>query len=439
MKEGYKVTEIGDIPESWELIPLYELRNKADRYSFTGGPFGSDLKSSDYTTSGVRVIQLQNIGEGEFVDKGFIYTSVEKANQLRSCNIYPNEIILAKMAPVARCCKVPDFTEKFVMCSDGIRLSVNKDKFDNEFVYQALNTDYFKKKAELQSTGSTRSRIGLNDLKLIPIAAPKNKIEQQKIASVLSTVDEKIENIDAQISQIRELKRCLMQQLLTKGIGHTKFKSSELGEIPESWELVPLGEVLKLQGGYAFKSNDACEDGIPWLKIANVGVAKVIWNELSFLPTGYEILYKDYCLKKGDIVIAMTRPLLGDNLKIAKITKNDEGALLNQRVGRIVLKPGIYKEFAYQVINSASFIDSLKREIIGSDPPNISSTTFEKLNIALPPIQEQEKVSIILATVDKKFESLQSKKETYQQLKKGLMQQLLIGKIRVNTNEPAFA
>ena len=66
VKEGYKETEIGVIPEDWEVTRIIELADKSDRYSFTGGPFGSDLKSSDYTDEGVRVIQLQNIGEGIF-------------------------------------------------------------------------------------------------------------------------------------------------------------------------------------------------------------------------------------------------------------------------------------------------------------------------------------------------------------------------------------
>jgi type I restriction enzyme S subunit len=123
------------IPQDWKAVPIYELRNKEDRYGFTGGPFGSDLKSEHYTDIGVKIIQLQNIGEGEFINKGLAFTSEEKANELFSCNIFPEEIILAKMAPVARCCKVPSTDERYVMCSDGIRLSVDRSRFDNEFVF----------------------------------------------------------------------------------------------------------------------------------------------------------------------------------------------------------------------------------------------------------------------------------------------------------------
>jgi type I restriction enzyme, S subunit len=211
----FKDSPLGEIPKSWEIVPIFELRNKEDRYSFTGGPFGSDLKSEHYTLSGVKVLQLQNIGEGKFIDKGLVYTTEEKANELFSCNIYPNDIILAKMAPVARCCKVPSTDKRYLMCSDGIRLSVDTKRFDSEFVYQALNSTYFRKEAESKSTGTTRARIGLNDLKVIPILIPKNIDEQKKIGKTLKFIDDKTEIQIEKKMQYLQLKKGLMQQLLT--------------------------------------------------------------------------------------------------------------------------------------------------------------------------------------------------------------------------------
>jgi type I restriction enzyme S subunit len=211
----FKDSALGKIPKSWEVVPIYELRNKDDRYGFTGGPFGSDLKSENYTETGVKIIQLQNIGEGKFIDKGTTYTSEEKADELSSCNIFPNEIILAKMAPVARCCKVPNTDERYVMCSDGIRLSVDTKRFDNEFVFQALNSKYFRDEAESKSTGTTRARIGLKDLKLIPILVPENIDEQKNLAEILSTADHKLEVLSEKKITYQEMKQGLMQQLLT--------------------------------------------------------------------------------------------------------------------------------------------------------------------------------------------------------------------------------
>jgi type I restriction enzyme, S subunit len=203
----------GFVPDQWPLIKLYDLRDKDDRYSFTGGPFGSDLKSSHYTYEGVRILQLQNIGEGDFLNNYSIFTSEEKADQLRSCNIYPGEIILAKMSPVARCCIIPDNDSRYVMCSDGIRLKVDSKVYHNQFVYHALNSIHFRRYAETKSTGTTRGRIGLTDLKEIVIPVPPNKDIQKEIANQLDSIDSVTASCLNKISTSKSLQKSLINQV----------------------------------------------------------------------------------------------------------------------------------------------------------------------------------------------------------------------------------
>ncbi|MFO9238420.1 restriction endonuclease subunit S [Legionella pneumophila serogroup 1] len=198
---------------NWKKMRVVDIASKEIKWSFTGGPFGSNLKSSDYTNTGIRVIQLQNIGDGEFVDNYKIYTSENKANELLSCNIYPGEIILSKMGdPVARACLVPDKDKRYVMCSDGIRLAVDKNKFDNYFIYSLINSEIFRAIAEKSSTGSTRKRIGLDILKNLKVMVPMIQ-EQQKIAELLSLVDDFITNQCKKMDALKNHKKGLMQQL----------------------------------------------------------------------------------------------------------------------------------------------------------------------------------------------------------------------------------
>lgn len=198
---------------NWKKIRIIDLASKEVKWSFTGGPFGSNLKSSDYTNTGIRVIQLQNIGDGEFVDNYKIYTSENKANELLSCNIYPGEIILSKMGdPVARACLIPDKEKRYVMCSDGIRLAVDKNKFDSYFIYSFINSEIFRAIAEKSSTGSTRKRIGLDILKNLTIMIPTIK-EQQKIAEMLYLLDDFITNQSKKMDALKNHKKGLMQQL----------------------------------------------------------------------------------------------------------------------------------------------------------------------------------------------------------------------------------
>jgi type I restriction enzyme S subunit len=210
----FKKTKIGRIPEEWDIIPLGKTADKA-KYSFTGGPFGSNLKSEEYTEKGVRIIQLQNIGVGKFLDDYKIFTSREKADELKSCNIYPGDIVIAKMAePVARACIMPTCDQRYLMASDGIRLSVDKKKYDTSYIQYAINSVYFRKTAERHGTGTTRLRIGLSELKKLPIAIPPLP-EQQEIVSILSEVDAKIENEQSHKSELEQLKKGLLQVLLT--------------------------------------------------------------------------------------------------------------------------------------------------------------------------------------------------------------------------------
>ena len=146
---------------------------------------GSDLKSDEYTEDGVRIIQLQNIGVGQFLNDYKIYTSEQKADSLYSSNIYPGDIILAKMAdPVARACIMPNFSKRYLMASDGIRLEVDFEKFNSSFINYFINSNYFKNQAELNSSGTTRLRIGLSILKKLKLLAPPLN-EQTTIANYL--------------------------------------------------------------------------------------------------------------------------------------------------------------------------------------------------------------------------------------------------------------
>lgn len=220
-QEGKKVPKYR-FPEfqndgDWVGRKIIETTDKKVKWSFIGGPFGSNLKASEYTKQGIRIIQLQNIGEGEFKDNYKIYTSIEKADELLSCNIYAGDIIISKMGdPVGRACFIPEELKRCVMASDGIRLVVNEKQFSKYLVYSVINSKAIRKAIDKKATGSTRKRIGLNDLKEILLLLPKNHEEQIKIASCLLSLDNLI---TAQIEKIEQLnlhKKGLMQGLFPK-------------------------------------------------------------------------------------------------------------------------------------------------------------------------------------------------------------------------------
>lgn len=211
-KLRFKDDDGREFPE-WEETILGKVADSAVRWSLTGGPFGSNLKAEDYTDNGIRIIQLQNIGDGTFNDGYKIYTSENKANELLSCNIYPNEIIISKMGdPVARCCIMPSSHDRYLMASDGIRLVVDRSLFNTKYIHDFINYETFRKNALEASTGSTRRRIGLDELKKLPIVYPC-LTEQTKIANFLTAIDDKITHTKTQLDAVKLYKKGLLQQL----------------------------------------------------------------------------------------------------------------------------------------------------------------------------------------------------------------------------------
>src|SRR5690606_13337801 len=154
-----------------------------------------------------------------------------------------------------------------------------------------------------------------------------------------------------------------------------------------------LGEIGQLQGGYAFKSIDYKPDGVRLVKITNVHKNELIWTDVDYLPPIFLENYKSYSLDIGDIVMAMTRPVIKllDGIKFFCVTKSDLPCLLNQRVGRFVIKKGeLNNIFLYSSCNTQYFKDKIEKLSSISLQPNISSKQVEEIKIPVPPLDLQE-------------------------------------------------
>ncbi len=425
IQEGYKQTKVGVIPEEWEVVTFNDLRDTDVSHSITGGPFGSNLKSEHYTKTGVRIIQLQNIGDGSFINKDFIYTSEEKATELKSCLIYPNDIILAKMAePVARACIIPSFENKFLMGSDGIRLHIDKNKYDNKFILESINYKQFRQIAIARSTGSTRQRIGLNDLKTIPIVIPPLK-EQQKIAQILTTWDDAISKQEALIEEKEQLKKGLMQKLLS---GEVRFEGFE-GE----WEEVRLGDIGKTYGGLSKKkAEDFGQGNAKYITYKNIFDNSKI-NIDIFERVIVNANEKQNKVQYGDILFTTSSETPEEVGMSSVLLDEIDNLFLNSFC--FGFRPYNLEEidpyFARFYFRSYYMRDKISRLAQGSTRFNLSKLQVMKIKTKLPSKQEQQKIAQVLSTADKEIELLKEELEALKEQKRGLMQKLLTGEVRV--------
>ncbi len=211
------------------------------------------------------------------------------------------------------------------------------------------------------------------------------------------------------------------------------YKQTEVGVIPSDWEVKKLGDILKVIGGGAFKSYDARQSGVKWLKIANVGINQAIWEDESYLPIEIIKYYGSFLLKENDYVIALTRPLLDRKLKIAKLNENDVPALLNQRVGKIEVESQIDIDYAYFLFQKFETINGLLQSMAGTDPPNLSNKGIYNIDCVIPPtLTEQTAIANALSDADSLISSLEKLIEKKRNIKQSLIKQLLVGKKRLD-------
>lgn len=210
-----------------------------------------------------------------------------------------------------------------------------------------------------------------------------------------------------------------------------KIKNIPTLRFPEfegNWEVNKLGEVFSIFNGYAFPSASASDEGVLWVKIADVGIQEMKNQNLSYLPISFKDKNKKFILKKGDFVVALTRPILNGKLKIAQINDFFDGALLNQRVGKIVSNN--YHPFIFSLLQREELIKSIENNIAGSDPPNLSPNEVNTIDLSIPYIYEQTKIASFLTTVDDKLQALKQKKILLEQYKKGVMQKIFSQELR---------
>jgi len=414
-----KDAKLGDIPMDWKVVSFGDISDKKTKWNITGGPFGSDLKSEHYTDSGVRVIQLQNIGDGTFNQEYKIYTSEEKADQLIACNIFPGEIILSKMGdPVARACFIPNGENRYLMGSDGIRLVVNKEKFDSKFVLEYINYSIFRNLAIRHSTGSTRSRIGLTDLRKLPFICPPLS-EQKKIAQILSVWDKAIVKQGALLVHKQKVKKGLKQQLLT---GKKRLKGFK-----GKWLNTKLGSLTTIKaGGTPSKAIPEYWDGnIRWMNSGELNLKKVSEvegriNELGLKNSSTNLLPK-FCVLIGLAGQGKTRGTAAINL-VELCT--------NQSVAAVLPSENFDSFFMYFLIDSKY---ELLRQLSAGDGGRggLNLKILNGLKVSIPEIKEQQRIAEVLTAADDEITTLKQQLQQLNTQKQGLMQQLLTGKIRV--------
>lgn len=409
------------------------------------GPFGSSLKSHEYVDAGVRLIQLQNIGEGEWRDQNKKFITPRKFKTLERHGAVPGDIAIAKMAdPVARACLVPPVSEQFVVVADCIRLRLDKSRFDAGYVVRTINSPYTRREAEKKAIGSTRVRINLSVLKTVGCLAPTLP-EQQEITRILDTLDTAIHETEAIITKLKAVKQGLLHDLLTRGIdanGELRprqaeaphlYKDSPLGWIPKDWELKKLGQIL----------SEPTKNGL--YKPSQFHGRGPIMVQMGGLFAGDEATFKTatrvhvtpfemntFGLVTGDLLFAR-RSLVFEGAGQCVIVRDlpepatFESSIVRVRVKRDVADP----EFVCQFLRSHASGTQRRTLIRQVAVSGVSSQDIRDLFVPLPSPDEQTLAETRLQVIQRRIDSEQLSLDKLRLQKSGLMDDLLTGRVRV--------
>ena len=399
-REGYKKTKIGWIPEDWSIVKFEDVVELGKS------------KVSPNDNENIRCIELEHIEQRTGRLLGYATTNGKTSIK----TVFERgDILFGKLRPnlMKYCC--PDFDG---VCSTEILVFRATQKADNIYTFNIVQTDGFLNNAISKSFGTKMPRTDWKIVKEYSFPLPSIP-EQQKIAEILTTVDEKIVSIEDRIQQTKQLKKGLMEKLLTEGVGHTEFKDTKIGRIPVCWDVLAVGEVYE-------KSVDLGDDTYP---IASVSIdLGIVRREMIKRQLISELAPEKHLLvKKGYLAYNMMRMWQGAS-DIAEFDCIVSPAY-------VVCKPrsDVIPKYSKYYFKSPKIINLLKRfsKGITEDRWRLYYKDFCKIPFVYPPISEQKKVASILSTVDDKLDVLQAKKANYETLKKGLMEQLLTGKMRV--------
>lgn len=285
-----------------------------------------------------------------------------------------------------------------------------------------------------RATGSTVKGIRVEEIQRLQILLPPLP-EQKKIAEILTSVDDAIAATKAVIEQTKQVKKGLLQELLTKGIGHTKFKMTPIGEIPESWEISQLGRVSDVRSGVAKNGNRVLVDPVtlPYLRVANVQDGWLDLSEIKEITVDQKEVSR-FRLERGDILMTEGGDI--DKLGRGYIWDDEVPGALHQnhvfsvRSDRTLVEPVYLGCFASSPMAKRYFLR------VGKQTTNLASinkTLLREMPILVPPLAEQRKIGGRVLEVDAAIRAAKTTLLELDTVKQGLLQNLLTGQIRVIT------
>lgn len=393
LPKGYKQTAIGVIPEDWEVKEFSKM---------------AELCKKKFVPNDQNIpcIEMEHINQQSGTINGFINSKLQKSTK----NVFQTgDVLFGKLRPYLRKYWHADFDG---VCSSEIWVFKPKNNITSDFLFRTIQTNKFIQIANV-STGSKMPRADWDFVSEFPFLVPPIQ-EQQKIAEILSTWDKAIETCQKTITQLNERNKGLAQQLLS---GKKRVKGFE----NTAWEFVKFKDIYKPN---KIKAN---ENKYEILSVTKNGI--VSQNEYFNRNVASESTHNYLVVEKGDFLVSGLNFWMGSY----DVLQNFEIGMISPAYKVFRLKSGFEKEYFKHFVQSRQMrFAMISASVIGASivRRNFDLEALYEYSFKIPSIEEQKEIAKILDAAVAELKLYEEKLQTLQQQKKGLMQQLLTGKVR---------
>ena len=421
-------------PEGWKTVRIGDIAQvKGGKRMPKGRPFAESKTPYPY-------IRVSDFDNGTVNAESLKYVLPDDREKIKSYTISYNDLYISIAGTIGLVGTVP-------MGLDGAQLTENAAKIclksktdvERDYIKYVLSSTIGKSQIDTaKGVGGGVPKLAIFRIEDINVPLPPF-LEQEKITAILSSVDDTIQATQTIIDQTRRVKQGLLQQLLTRGIGHTRFKQTEIGEIPEEWDLTSLANLGQSDRpaikagpfGSALKKSFYVAHGY---KV--YGQEQVISGDFSignyYIDANHFEKLKTCAVHPGDILIS----LVGTFGKSVVAPHNIEPGIINPRLVRLALEPSLVEPFFIKEwLGCSDTQKQLKGVAHGGTMGILNAGTFKSLHLPLPPLHEQRQIMNVLKSFNETIEAEYAKLQQNIKIKKGLMQDLLTGRVRVKPDE----
>lgn len=416
---GYKQTEVGVIPEDWESLELRYFSEKI----MVGI---ASAATHAYRKTGIIMFRNQNILQGKLDDSEVLYIDPEYEATYKNKRLYQGDILTTRTGYPGITCEVParyQGCQSFTTLITRLRQTRAFPAFVVAYINSAKGQEFFSR----SQIGGAQKNVNVGTLRIMSIPLPPLP-EQKRIAQVLGDVDALIQKLEALIAKKRDIKQASMQELLTG--------KRRLPGFSGPWETKKLGEVGQCLRGVSYKGDsDLSPHDLPstkrLLRSNNIQNARVNTLDIQFVSR--DRVGEHQIMKRGDILICMangSKQLVG---KAGYFFVDDGydytfGAFMS--CFRAVPSEAM-AEFVYYLFQTGRYRDYIGNLLAGSSINNLNPSAIESLEFSMPPLSEQTAIAQVLSDMDAELAQLESRLAKTRDMKAGLMQELLTGRIRL--------